>query len=637
MAVAIDALDELRAQLRDAVAQPGLTVQDRMFKLRSLRDDLTDLLGACDTYMADMELEREGEFSEMQESVAFVRANADMREAAISRGIATVEEMDALGFLSHAELDALTEEGRLFEAAGALKKFTEKLHRRDRHGKFADKPGSMPNVPRARGGGSTPKVLHTHADGPVKTRQKQRDEQERVEQEREAETNARLDTNISKHKGKFFPVGKDGMGRVEAEQPPESTGYTNVTLTKVPSDPDYAEYDDGDSIVMPTRDVLAAIRKEERELEGEGKDPRQRKRGPTSLASKEFREQTQEGIEPPFEMVLSAPITPRLYDMSLERGDDPEVVQRNLKLVEEIGLNDWPEKGELATQILGDAKDTEEKFTISVPGHPEPVLVWTPEREALHDQIIGALLRRRKLNENGEPAILDPEGDELAAPEGTPRALFMGGGTASGKTTALRLAENQDVQPEDAAIIDPDEIKGMLPEYKAMVEGGERYAASGVHEESSYLAKRLQREAVARGLNVIVDGTGDSQIKNPDDEAEANKLRNKMRVFKDAGYQVSAFYVNAPVDVALVRATGRAMHTGRWVPKPEIESIHKGVSQRFQTEVLSAVEEGLLSDLRGYHNIGETPTKMFHLDENGKFVVLEQEIYDAFIEKATAA
>ena len=476
-------------------------------------------------------------------------------------------------------------------------------------------------------------MLDTHAKEPLENRKKQReimqrdaDKREREQADAERMADEKIGANIAKHVGKVFTVGKDGRARVYEDQEGVEDGKVRVSFVKVPSGEEFAEYDDGEVAELPKREVLAAIRAEPEP------EPDEKKPG----------EGVRRTLDAPFEPTWAEAVPPRLFDAEFDKAEDPETVKANLEKVERVGLNKWPKKGPVATEILGEHKDTEAKFSFKVPGDPKPRQEWSYERKLLHDQIIDALLRRRQPNEKGELAILDPEGEYLAAPTGKPRALFMGGGTASGKSTALKLDENKDVQPEDAVLIDPDEIKGLLPEYGEMVERGERYAASAVHEESSALAKRLQVEAMRRGLNVIVDGTGDSQV-DADDPESAGKLRKKVEAFHGAqgdatpeGYDVSMFYVNAPTEIALVRATTRAMREGRWVPKPEIESIHRGVSQRWQREVLAMIEEGVIIDARGYQTSG-TPTRMFHLDENGKLVVLEQDLYDAFLAKADEA
>lgn len=299
-----------------------------------------------------------------------------------------------------------------------------------------------------------------------------------------------------------------------------------------------------------------------------------------------------------------------------------------LKQVQEAGLDDWPTKGDAAQEILGDAKDTQEFHTVTTRGQGG-TRRYTPERKKLHDRIVDSLLRQRMevQNARGETELHpDPNGEFLPKPEGAPRVLFMAGGTASGKSTALALDDNADVQPPGAVHIDPDEIKSMIPEYVQMVRAQDRYAASAVHEESSDIAKRLQAEAIRRGLNVVLDGTGNSG---------SGKFAGKMKDMKEAGYQIDAFYVNAPTEVAIERAIDRARKTGRWVPTPEIRNQHKNVSARFNDDIKPLVEDGTINSIRMY-DTGAEPT-MFASGGNGRFEIHDPALHDQFVAKGTEA
>jgi predicted ABC-type ATPase len=307
-------------------------------------------------------------------------------------------------------------------------------------------------------------------------------------------------------------------------------------------------------------------------------------------------------------------------------GQEPthEEIAADLATARRIGLNEWPPVSALARRLFDGEKDSYDRYIRKTADGQEVVI--DPVRQAMHDKLIDTLLRRRRPVTQADGSVkyeLDPEGEELQPhPEGK-RALFMGGGTASGKSTALDLEENREVLPLDAVMIDADEIKGQLAEYQQMVGEGDRYAASALHEESSYLAKRLRNEAAQKGLNMVIDGTADSS---------ASKFERKLQAAKDEGYAVSMFYVNAPTDVAVARATRRAQQTGRWVPEPEIRKVHSGVSAIFAGPVRDLAERGFFDDIRGYDTLGK-PTLMFHLDNEGKFTIVSEEKYGAFIEK----
>jgi hypothetical protein len=168
VAVAVGPLAELQRQLDEAVARTDLTPGDRLAKLRGLRDDLSTLLGIAETYIGDTELLREAESLDLIDGLMQVQENAEMREELLRRGLATEDQLNEAGYVSFQEIERMREEGLLLEFAGEIKSFVEKLHPRDRHGMFAEKPGQVHLPSKGRGGHTTPKVLTTHPQGDVR-------------------------------------------------------------------------------------------------------------------------------------------------------------------------------------------------------------------------------------------------------------------------------------------------------------------------------------------------------------------------------------------------------------------------------------------------------------------------------------
>lgn len=163
---------------------------------------------------------------------------------------------------------------------------------------------------------------------------------------------------------------------------------------------------------------------------------------------------------------------------------------------------------------------------------------YTRERIKLHDTIVKAFLKDSK----------------PVSPDETPVAIVMMGGTASGKSTIRKKAYGIG----NAAIMDADEIKTKLPEYRKAVRLRYDGAATMSHEESSMLAKRVKNEAVATRRNVVIDGTG----------ANAEKYLDEIRKLKAAGYHVALVMPDVDVEDALARANVRAEKTG-WRVMPE--------------------------------------------------------------------
>jgi predicted kinase len=157
--------------------------------------------------------------------------------------------------------------------------------------------------------------------------------------------------------------------------------------------------------------------------------------------------------------------------------------------------------------------------------------IWTDERRDAHD------------------AVID---DLYAAASAVPcehRAIVAGGLPGAGKTTVL--GGHAGIDLASYFTINPDGIKeemarrGLVPEVEGLTP---MEAADLVHEESSYIAKRLANRAQADGRNVIWDVT---MCKPLSAEARIDSLRA-------TGYtQVEGIFVDVPVDVSVRRADAR--------------------------------------------------------------------------------
>ncbi len=177
----------------------------------------------------------------------------------------------------------------------------------------------------------------------------------------------------------------------------------------------------------------------------------------------------------------------------------------------------------------------------------------TPEREAVHQEIINTMLR-----------------DKIPV-EGQATMTMLGGGPASGKSSVL----NPDTSGDPHAVtIDPDAMKAMLPGYKEMAAKSSD-AASYYHEESSALAKRFYEVAASRNLNIIYDGTGDGS------EASVQK---KIDTARAAGHKVVGKYVTIDTETAVARNQKRyddavaEGKTPRLVPADYVRATHAKVT-----------------------------------------------------------
>ena len=164
---------------------------------------------------------------------------------------------------------------------------------------------------------------------------------------------------------------------------------------------------------------------------------------------------------------------------------------------------------------------------------------WTPERRALHRRIMANIFSDAELKK------AKPKAGEK------PVVTFLGGRGGSGKTY-LTEGRNAPADMSRSIVLNSDEIKDMIPEYKG-------WNAGHVHEESSELFKEALRIAQQRKVNVILDVTlGGKQSKTMD----------QLRDFLDAGFEAEGFYMHLPRQEAAFRAIGRATKADapRYVP-----------------------------------------------------------------------
>lgn len=175
---------------------------------------------------------------------------------------------------------------------------------------------------------------------------------------------------------------------------------------------------------------------------------------------------------------------------------------------------------------------------------------WSEERAALHRKL---LFEGVEVNGKKVPGLLSAEKIKAAtpAPGEKPTFIALGGRGGSGKSSL-----NGRVYEESRAIVvDPDHIKGILPEYQG-------WNAHEVHEESSEVAERVIAMAKMLGLNIVLDATMKS----------GGTINRLVDDFNAHGYRTEAHYMHLPRQEATKRAIGRFLNggeKGRFVP-PEI-------------------------------------------------------------------
>jgi predicted ABC-type ATPase len=177
------------------------------------------------------------------------------------------------------------------------------------------------------------------------------------------------------------------------------------------------------------------------------------------------------------------------------------------------------------TDAAAEGRATNWQHTVD-PDHEE----WSWERNRIQGAIVADLYERA-----------------LDVPcEG--QAIIAGGLGGAGKSTVL--ASHAGIDLARYLTINPDDIKeeiarrGLIPD----VEGLSPMEASElVHEESSFIAKRLALRASAAQKNVIWDITMSS----------VDSTERRIDGLRDAGYSVDGIFVDIPVETSVSRAEFR--------------------------------------------------------------------------------
>ena len=228
-----------------------------------------------------------------------------------------------------------------------------------------------------------------------------------------------------------------------------------------------------------------------------------------------------------------------------------------------VGRQTTPGKMEFEGQFAGRSKETIQDHFID--GKPSEA------RAAFHEKEII------------KPAF---EGKKTAAELGEkPTAILTMGGPASGKGVVLGKLHEAGLDKSHFVHVDPDEVKGSLPEYKAQVpkDGGKTFvgAAAQVHEESSFVAKQIRDRAIENGHHVVIDGTG----------GNAEKFVQMIEHLKEKGYEVQVHHPHLDVEEGVKRALARAERSGRHVPEPFIRQTYEAI-EKAQGKIKEAAGSG---------------------------------------------
>lgn len=208
------------------------------------------------------------------------------------------------------------------------------------------------------------------------------------------------------------------------------------------------------------------------------------------------------------------------------------------------------------------------------------------------------------------------------------KAIVTGGLGGSGKTTVLKRYMHIDT--ESYITVNPDDVKeimaekGMIPNIKGLTP---MEASSLVHEETSYISRKILHRASHEGYNIIIDTT----------LAGESSSREKIGILKKSGYNdIQPVFVDIPPDISLERANARHLHGlndmlehhkgygGRYLPTTMTKKATPTDKKYYSKNAENCIrlyEDGIFTrEPVIYNNAGRQPVKIDYKDfvENGK-------------------
>lgn len=182
---------------------------------------------------------------------------------------------------------------------------------------------------------------------------------------------------------------------------------------------------------------------------------------------------------------------------------------------------------------------------------------YSASRQALQDGIVTSFLRGGCMAER-------------------PWLVFTAGPMGAGKTYTLRHLAATDLFPVNSfVLIDPDRIRSCLPEHRHHLAQNPVAAGALTHREAGFIAELIERVALARSLNVLIDGS----LRNASWYAAAwQRIRAEH-----PSYRIAILLVTASPQRVYERADRRAARTGRHVPRQVLDEAIAAVPRSFAT------------------------------------------------------
>ena len=211
----------------------------------------------------------------------------------------------------------------------------------------------------------------------------------------------------------------------------------------------------------------------------------------------------------------------------------------------------------------------------------------------------------QRVKEVHEPIINHFVNPKAKSPKGQkPILTMLIGPFGAGKTSVGGDIVKK--QMSEYTLVNPDDIKSMMPEDTG-------WNATNLQEESSYLAKEIQRRALEEGHNILFDGSG----------RNSNNMVKMADLYSKRGYDIHVVHVTVPSHTSAYRAASRFLknpfgksnpdkHVSRYVP---LDFVYHEVDGKPDDTYQILKDSGLVKSGHSYNNevaSGEDPKLLDH-------------------------
>lgn len=173
-----------------------------------------------------------------------------------------------------------------------------------------------------------------------------------------------------------------------------------------------------------------------------------------------------------------------------------------------------------------------------------------------------------------------------------PVVTLMMGAPASGKGVVVRLLKETEEEYRDLLVVNPDDIKqkSLKEDYEKFQKYDIKIAARQVHEEGSYISKKIVNELDKIGAHYLQDKCF----------ANYDKLVKEINRLGDLGVRVRIMATTSSVEKAYQRMLERGASTGRYVEEEYFYNQHKQIKETLDKLIKNMPKNVIL--FRQYHN-----------------------------------